>query len=381
LRWQDRVEYSADSDVGLRRSNNQDSWVVHLASDAPSWEHWGHLLIVADGMGAHAVGELASKMAVDTIPLNYQKQPDTEPGEALRHAVQEANRTIYTRGHENREFEGMGTTVTVLALLPSGALVAHVGDSRVYRIRAGVIDQLSFDHSLSWELMRQRKVRAEVARQLPSNVIVRSLGPEAEVEVDIEGPFPVKQGDVYLLCSDGLSGQVSNEELGAVAGSLPPKEAARVLVDLANLRGGPDNITVIVAQVGGSEAEAQAAATETRNRGALGRLFGRITSNFSKSSNQTVAAAGNAPYCTAPCQVSEQSVLELASLENQLRQNAVEEAWKIDWSSFFAHHNRAEQSLRDGRCNEALQEYGRAVTFLMVGLRQHRKTRRAGGMG
>lgn len=352
---------------------------MHLASDARSWEQWGHLLLVADGMGAHAVGELASKMAVDTIPLNYQKQPEMEAGEALRVAVQEANRSIHTRGHENVDFEGMGTTATVLALLPAGALVAHVGDSRAYRVRGGTIEQLSFDHSLSWELMRQRKVREELALQLPSNVIVRSLGPEAEVEVDIEGPFPVQRGDVYLLCSDGLSGQVGNEELGAVAGSLTPKEAARVLVDLANLRGGPDNITVIVAQVGGGDAEAQATAAENRHRGVLGRLLGRITSGLKQTNKTAPARAGNAPYRSAPCQVSEHSVLELASLENQLRQTAVEGAWKIDWSSFFGHHNRAEQLLRDGQCNEAVIEYGRGVGFLMVGLREHRKTRRAGG--
>src|SRR5262249_45104221 len=153
------------------------------------------------------------------------------------------------RGQQNKEFEGMGTTATALLLRPEGAWIAHVGDSRAYRVRGGMIEQLSFDHSLVWELARRQNISPDALQGIPSNVIVRSLGPEPLVQVDLEGPHPVQAGDLFLLCSDGLSGPVSDREIGAVARALPPHEACRCLVDLANLNGGPDNITAVVVRV------------------------------------------------------------------------------------------------------------------------------------
>jgi protein phosphatase len=144
----------------------------------------------------------------------------------------------------------MGTTATALVLRPDGAWVAHVGDSRAYRIRDGHIEQLSFDHSMVWEYARRQHMDPETVQGIPSNVIFRSLGPEPLVPIDIEGVHPLRDGDVFLVCSDGLSGRVSDPELGAIASVLPPKEACRFLVDLANLRGGPDNITVVIVRVG-----------------------------------------------------------------------------------------------------------------------------------
>jgi hypothetical protein len=143
----------------------------------------------------------------------------------------------------------MGTTATVLVLHPSGAWIGHVGDTRVYRIRQGTIEQLTFDHSLRWEVARRRHEDPDKVTDIASNAIVRSLGPETTVEVDLEGPHSVQAGDVFLLCSDGLSGLVSDAEMGAIASTLPLKEAANFLVALANLRGGPDNITVILVRV------------------------------------------------------------------------------------------------------------------------------------
>src|ERR1041385_8124152 len=144
----------------------------------------------------------------------------------------------------------MGTTGTALVIRPEGAWVGHVGDSRAYRIRGGLIEQLSFDHSLLWELARRQRKSPEELTGIPANVIVRSLGPEATVQVDVEGPHPLEQGDVFLLCSDGLSGQVNDRVIGAVVTALPPEEAVRFLVHMANLQGGPDNTTVIVVRVG-----------------------------------------------------------------------------------------------------------------------------------
>ena len=243
------IECASHTDVGMRRSHNQDSHAMLSAADPEQWQQRGHVLVVADGMGAHAVGELASKMAADSIPHIYSKHAQEGPVSALRRAFVEANLTIHNRGQANQEFAGMGTTATALVLKPDGAWVGHVGDSRAYRVRNGKIEQLSFDHSLLWELARRQKKSPEQIENVPSNVIIRSLGPEALVQVDVEGPHPLLPGDVFILCSDGLSGPVDDRQIGAVAQSLPPAEAARLLVHLANLRGGPDNITAVVARV------------------------------------------------------------------------------------------------------------------------------------
>ena len=174
-------------------------------------------------MGAHAVGELASKMACDLIPHNYMKARTGTPSEAIAKSFREVSSLIHSRASANRDFQGMGTTCSALLLLPAGALVAHVGDSRVYRMRHDRIDQLSFDHSLVWELVRRNHLTSEQANlSVPKNVITRSLGPEVEIEVDVEGPLAVELGDVYLLCSDGLSGPVDDREIGAFGGQLSP---------------------------------------------------------------------------------------------------------------------------------------------------------------
>ena len=150
----------------------------------------------------------------------------------------------------NKDFHGMGTTCSTLILLPAGALIAHVGDSRVYRVRDGRIDQLTFDHSLVWELVRHKHLKPEQAKKaVPRNVITRSLGPDPVVEVDIEGPLAVQPGDVFVLCSDGLSGPVEDPELLEIInrhGDL--KVAASKMIERANENGGPDNITVILAR-------------------------------------------------------------------------------------------------------------------------------------
>ncbi len=243
------IEFASLTDVGLRRSHNQDSHVALPANDEEQWRDRGHVFLVADGMGAHAVGELASKMAVDSIPHIYSKHATDGPEAALRRAFVESNATIHNRGQANEDFHGMGTTATALVLRSEGAWVAHVGDSRVYRARAGKIEQLSFDHSLVWEMARRQKVNPEELEGVPTNVIIRSLGPEALVQVDVEGPFTVRRGDVFALCSDGLSGPLDDPLIGAIIETLPPAQACRLLVHLANLQGGPDNITVVVVRV------------------------------------------------------------------------------------------------------------------------------------
>jgi protein phosphatase len=249
----DDIEYASLTDVGVRRSHNQDSHATLPASDLEQYLARGHVFLVADGMGAHAVGELASKLAADSIPHIYSKHAQEGPIAALRKAFVEANQNIHNRGQANREFEGMGTTATAIVVRPEGAWVGHVGDSRAYRIRNGKIEQLSFDHSLIWELARRQRKAPEELQGIPPNVIVRSLGPDASVQVDVEGPHPLQPGDTFLLCSDGLSGPVSDRELGSVAAALPPDEACRFLIQLANMQGGPDNITCLIVHVVGKQ--------------------------------------------------------------------------------------------------------------------------------
>jgi protein phosphatase len=251
------LEYCDLTDVGRRRSNNQDSKAVLDAWTPEQFRNRGWLFLVADGMGAHAAGEMASDLAAKSVPLIYEKLATRSPPLALRTSIQQANAEIHARGESAVDLRGMGTTCTAIVIGQRGALVGHVGDSRAYRVRGGKIEQLTADHSLAWEVEAQRAkspdATAANAPHVPKNIITRSLGPHSRVEVDLEGPFPVSEDDVYLVCSDGLSGQVADEEIGALASELPPAEAAAALVGLTLARGAPDNVTLVVARVGPKE--------------------------------------------------------------------------------------------------------------------------------
>jgi protein phosphatase len=234
----------------MRRAVNQDSFAARLCTDHAEWSRFGHLFVVADGIGGHAVGDLASRICVDTLPIAFFKHADSPVEDSLHHAILAANKAINDRGRENREFEGMGTTCTALSLSEAGAIAGHVGDSRLYRVRRGLIQQLTFDHSLQWEMIRLGRATPENVELFhPRNVITRCLGPDSFVQVDIEGPFPVESGDIYMLCSDGVTNHVSDAEIGMILSNLTPAESSRLLINLANLRGGFDNSTVIVVNV------------------------------------------------------------------------------------------------------------------------------------
>lgn len=265
------VRFAALTDVGVKRSHNQDACTAQPAVDAAGFAAHGHVFVVADGMGGHAVGEKASAKAVRDIPFLYSKHAREGIIPAIRRAFQETNAGIYAIGQQNPEFRGLGTTSTALILRPEGAWIGHVGDSRAYRIRKGQAEQLTFDHSWVWEIAKRQGVDPDDLGDFKKNVIIRSLGPDPEVEVDIEGPHPVEPGDAFLLCSDGLTGVVTPQEVGAVVTALPPDDAARFLVHLANLRGGPDNITVLIVQVpdGNSHGER----SKSRGPGVLSKLL------------------------------------------------------------------------------------------------------------
>jgi PPM family protein phosphatase len=417
MRWDQPIRYASVSDIGFRRRNNQDSYAVRICSDAETWNEHGHLLMVADGMGGHAVGELASKIAADTVCHTFFKIRNAEVPDALKQAFETANAAINERGSLNRDFARMGTTCTAIALCPQGAVIAHVGDSRLYRIRGERIDQLTSDHSVQWELMRQGRLRPdEVFLHASRHVITRSLGPEPVVQVDVEGPYPVLSGDVYLICSDGLTGHVQDAEIGIIASELPPQEACRMLVNLANLRGGSDNVTVVIARVSGTGAnefeEEPAPATPGLGWGwlitiwgmavvfvcgVIGILFDHLAEGGSLVAGAVLAAVGTfafwlerrarskppaedgsettvwRPYRTASARPSVAFLNHLASLEGELARAATEERWSIDWPAQQAARASARESLEAKDYPKALAELAKVIDILMAGLLHYRK--------
>ena len=380
MNWDDIIVDAAATDTGMRRTNNQDSHTVVRCSRVESWRQRGHLYMVADGMGAHAVGELASKLACDNIPHNYSKTKLTTPSEAIAKAYKEVGGLIHGKATANRDFAGMGTTCSTLILLPEGALIAHVGDSRVYRIRNQRIDQLSFDHSLAWELVRRNHLSAEQANKaVPRNVITRSLGPDPNIEVDIEGPLPVEPGDVFLLCSDGLSGPVEDAELGAFAGNFHPKDACRYLVHLANLRGGADNITVVMARVG-PWVDPDTATDVPRleeNHSSLDKKPGwmkGISGLLTQTRRKSGTAVEEHIYRSYECPVSEELVDRMAELVRKAQQVAVEQTWPANWITLAERRRVADKYRAEGKLRRALLELGEAIDVLGSAGRIHRST-------
>jgi protein phosphatase len=414
----DQIKHAVLSDVGVRRSHNQDAHAALLATDEDQWHQRGHFFLVADGMGAHAVGELASKLAADTIPHTYSKHAQDGPVAALRKAFVEANLSIHNRGQQNREFEGMGTTGTALLLRPEGAWIGHVGDSRAYRVRAGRIEQLSFDHSLHWELARRQHLNPNELQGIPPNVIVRSLGPEPLVQVDVEGPHPIQDGDTFVLCSDGLSGPLTDHEIGAVVSVLPPTEACRFLVDLANLRGGPDNITVLIVQVAGSGrngpgalapvrtgppwhqkinwplaslvagvvlAGGAAALTYYKLGGGLpifllaaATLVAGLVGLMIAHKNEQLQIA-NEPeptqanvYNQAPCRIERPLVEKILKAELILEQRARDNQVNVDWQAFQRAHDLAADQESKNALPAAFREYCRSVGLLTEAILKER---------
>ena len=378
--WNGQVVHYSLTDVGIKRSHNQDAFGISAAHSQDVFESRGHLFLVADGMGAHAVGELASKMAVDTIPHNYAKTRGLEPIAALRQAVVEANQAIYERGTQNPGFQGMGTTTTALLLLPEGAHVAHVGDSRCYRLRGPRVEQLSYDHSLQWEIARRQHVAPEELTSVPSNIIVRSLGPEARVEVDTSGPYDIQEGDKFLLCSDGLTGRVADRELGAVINHLPGQEACQFLVDLANLRGGIDNITIILVEIGDPDNRGpfKPVVADTRFNGkrlwkAARRKLEDLRRWYRQRGQEPEPPPPPPPvYRVCDCSLQPRLIENLAKAERNLREMGVEESWQVNWTLLHDTRGKAEEHAREGRLSEAFREFCRAISVLSVGQSKHR---------
>ena len=228
------AEQYAATDTGRQRRANEDA----LLARSP-------LFVVADGMGGAQAGEVASQIAVDHFRRGLEQTADPEL--ALAELARAANARIYERSHTRSEHAGMGTTLTAIYVGEQEVSVAHVGDSRAYLLRGGKLARLTEDHSLVDELMRQGRLTPEEAVEHPQrSVITRALGPEGSVEVDTR-TFPARDGDVYLVCSDGLTTMVSEKDLAATLSAHPRlREAGDALIAAANDAGGRDNITVVL---------------------------------------------------------------------------------------------------------------------------------------
>ena len=245
-----KIRYAAKTDVGLKRTHNEDYF--SLLEDE-------QLFMVADGMGGHASGEVASKMAADAIAEFYLRTKDedaTWPYKMDRQlsyienrlvcGIKLANYRIFEAAAQDIRFKGMGTTIVALLLNGEKVYIAHVGDSRCYRIRGGVIDQLTRDHSLLEDYMDAKPdMTEEEKRNFPhKNVITRALGMADHTEVDVSS-WDLLPGDVCVVCCDGLTGMVRDERIAEIVGEEPELQTAcQRLVDEANENGGVDNITV-----------------------------------------------------------------------------------------------------------------------------------------
>lgn len=234
------------SDVGLRRAGNEDSFLCKPELG---------LYVVADGMGGHQAGEHASRLAVEKLGQALVAPSSSDPTdrealtERLRRATQEAGAAIYDAARSDRALDGMGTTLTSLWFWGGRAYLGHVGDSRAYQIRTGRVVQLSEDHSWVAEQVRAGVMTEEEANESPyRHVITRSVGFDRIVQVDCSATT-VEPGDCYLLCSDGLSNYLEGDELGRFFTSNFYRDIPRLLVELANDRGGEDNITVVLVHV------------------------------------------------------------------------------------------------------------------------------------
>jgi PPM family protein phosphatase len=232
------MRISALSDVGLVRKNNEDNFFIC----AP------HLFIVADGMGGHEAGEVASKIAVTAMQEYMTKNVGNRNiKQRLREAVRVANREVYQEAAARHECFGMGTTISAVFLQEDMLYWVQVGDSRVYLVREGTIQLLTEDHSLVWQLLKQGSITLEEANVHPQrNVLTRAVGTEPETEIDV-GEIMLLPKDQILLCTDGLSNLVSGEEITeTIVGTTDPDEAVKKLVQLAKEHGGFDNITTIL---------------------------------------------------------------------------------------------------------------------------------------
>ena len=248
-----RLQVAHHTDIGCKRSVNEDNLMTVLPEDLRTLREKGALFVVADGMGGHSHGERASELAVNTVREVYYESEGESISTSLTEAIRQANVLIYDENRARTDAfdaqKGMGTTCIAAVLKERTLTVANVGDSRVYVIHEGQMRQISQDHSLVAEMVRAGILTSEQANHHEKrNVIYRSLGAGPDVEVDVFEET-VAEGDALILCTDGLSGLVDEAEMLYIVETYQPEESVRQLISRANAAGGPDNITAIVVRV------------------------------------------------------------------------------------------------------------------------------------
>ena len=249
-----RIEVAGSTHVGMKRNHNEDNYLI-LTDE--------NLCCVADGMGGHSSGEIASKIAVEelaeffrmtsrdedaTWPFKMDKARNYDENR-LATGIKLANKSIFDKASTDQKYKGMGTTIVSVHFTDAAAYVGHVGDSRVYFFRQGVLKQVTEDHSLLNDYLKAKKLTPEEIENFPhKNVIVRALGMKETVAVDV-AKVEAQQGDIFLLCSDGLSGMVTDPQMQDILSRTSELEkACSQLIDMANAAGGNDNVTCVLAR-------------------------------------------------------------------------------------------------------------------------------------
>ncbi len=236
-----KLQVCAKTDIGLRRKNNEDLFFVD--------EKMG-LFIVADGMGGHAAGEVASQIAVETICQSLQTTDQNSPQEQLKQAIENANQAVEQAARGNNKWQGMGTTLTILLLKQQQGYLAHVGDSRIYHLHNSQFEQLSDDHSLVGEQLRQGILTPEQAKiSSMGNILLQAIGMTPQLNI-CQKNIALTVGDRFLLCSDGLTDMVSDQKIEKILKqSVPLTPLCETLIEQAIVAGGKDNITAVILQI------------------------------------------------------------------------------------------------------------------------------------
>jgi PPM family protein phosphatase len=251
MRIREGVQVAGMSDLGCQRENNEDRYSYWEPASDAEFERKGRLAIVADGMGGHEGGQEASRIAVEVIGQVYSQPMNGDPQLQLLLGFREAHQQIVQYATRHAEFRGMGTTATAIVLLAKRLYFAHIGDSRLYRIRGQEISRLTRDHSYVGRLFENGVISAEEAESHPQrHILTAALGTGPEFTPDSpEPPITLESGDTLVLCTDGLWGPLTEKEIQQAVSENSPAEACRVLIQLTRDRGGPDNITLQVLRV------------------------------------------------------------------------------------------------------------------------------------
>lgn len=326
------------SDIGLKRTNNEDAVGMHEPKETRQLRQSGCLYVVADGLGGHQFGEKASNYAVETLLKVYYEAPRIPPEKRLREIIQQINQNLISFARKNMlEGEKIATTVVSAVVRNNTLLVANVGDSRAYLIRDGRIRQITTDHSFVGELVRAGTITEVEAQQSKfKNRLTRSVGSDSNLEVELYPPIALRPGDTILLCTDGLTQYATAQNLLEAASVGKAREIVERLIRFAKAHGGSDNITVLVSKVGKNSISRQTKALKTITAILLGLLmlaifsliglnwFNRRTVSIAETSTLTVSPARTATLTPTPTFTSTPTMTptETTTLEAEPTQSA-----------------------------------------------------------